>query len=65
MSDIKYYTYDDAIQLMTSLSQSQGLYGRLLEAFKLFEEDDIERMNQALIDNNIQTELDFILFIEA
>ena len=60
----KYLTYEQVIDLIRSLSRSQGLYGRLLN--NIMESEEVqEEFKKVVEEQKFETELDFILWYEC
>ena len=60
----KYLTYEQVIDLIRSLSRSQGLYGRLLN--NIMENEEVqEELKKVVEEQKFETELDFILWYEC
>ena len=56
---------DEILKLIESLSSSQGFYGRMLQAIKELDEDERERLWEALERENFKDNLDFIFYVEG
>jgi len=56
---------DEILKLIEDLSHSQGFYGRMLQAIKELDEDERDRLWEALERENFKDSLDFILYVEG
>lgn len=60
--------YNEIKQVIQSLAQSQGFYGRLLHQINDVEENDIDEFNQMadyLESQNFKDPVDIVLFFET
>lgn len=58
-------TTETVIDWMKSLARSQGLYGRILEAYYEGTDESRKRFINTLNGNGVKDMLDFVMFIEG
>ena len=61
----KYLSLEDVIRLITTLSHSQGFYGRLLRDINEMDEEGIEKLRKVIKEKKFKDNIEFILWIEG
>lgn len=61
----KYLSLEDVIRLITTLSHSQGFYGRLLRDINEMDEEGIEKLRKVIEEKKFKDNIEFILWIEG
>ena len=56
--------FEDLYELCAELSHSQGFYGRLLANLQELNEDEIAELDERLKEQNLETILDLIRWLE-
>ena len=60
----EYFNYDKAVDTCRELSNSQGMYGRMLKSLLEFDESQIQMFNDEMKKNSIYDIVDFVMYIE-
>lgn len=60
-----YWTFNEVIELVRNLAESQGSYGRLLESLENANDMQIAAFNKALVEQKINDPVSFIMWWEG
>lgn len=61
----EYLTYENFIDVIRSLSGSQGSYGRLLRQIEELDEDKIEQLREVVEAQKFRDAVDVVMWIEG
>lgn len=59
-----FMTFDECIDIITELSYSQGMYGRLLRDLNELDDETLNKVKKMWENKKFKNNVDFILYIE-
>lgn len=59
------FDFDDVINVLAKLSNSQGFYGRLLRDISEMDDDEFEELEHIIESQNFTSVLDVVMFFEG
>ena len=59
------FDFDDVINVIAELSNSQGFYGRLLRDISEMDDDEFEELEHIIESQNFTSALDVVMFFEG
>ena len=60
-----YMTFEECLDVIKSLSRSQGFYGRLLRDINELDVNSLEELRKEWENKQFKSDLDFILYLEC